>query len=147
GPPRQQVQVLRLGARDDVVRTRDGIDGDDAIDPSNHLGHVPGLAHFRLDQDVGANHRFPFSPGGLPIVGGATGLPQIGRSEPRYRPTSGSLRAGVASAYHATSAAPSASTQALTESVRAPRGWYTNPPRPAPRIGPIAHDTIWPTAL
>src|SRR5438132_3479889 len=113
GPLRQQVQVLRLGARDDVVRTRDGIDGDDAFDPSNHLGHVPGLAHFRLDQDVGANHRFPFSPDGLPIVGGAMGLPQIGRSEPLQCPTSGALRAGVPSAKLATNAAPSASTQAL----------------------------------
>src|SRR5438132_409362 len=54
--PAQLVDVLRLGAHDDVVGAGDVLRLGDPADLSDERGHIGGLADFGLDEDVSLHH-------------------------------------------------------------------------------------------
>src|SRR5918995_6601116 len=66
----QPVEVVGLRSRDHVVGTRDRVDGDDAVDPTDVLRHLRGLADLRLDEDVRADHSDPPMSGRHPCSRG-----------------------------------------------------------------------------
>ena len=55
--PAEFVDVLRLGAHDDVVGSGDVFGGHDSVDPAHLLGHLGRLAHLSLNEDVSADRQ------------------------------------------------------------------------------------------
>src|SRR5208283_4256713 len=54
--PAQVVDDVRVGAHDDVIRARDVLRLRNSGDLADLVGHVGGLADFRLDEDVRLHH-------------------------------------------------------------------------------------------